>query len=292
MAEVPSLAVSWGTVQQAGLPEFLETAAQAGFDGVHLQPYQLLHNDLGGPAGVARRCADLGLTVDALDPLVRPLPGAPDPASLGSWMRRLLEVGAAECFELAVAVGARTVNVTQYGCAPSSIAVLAEVFARLCDQAADAGLELAFEFMPAVSDVASPMDAAELLALAGNPAVGRIMLDTWHLYRGGWGAADVRALPAGLIGAAQINDARLADHDDPREPPPDRLLPGEGAIPVAAVLAPVLAWHPCRTVAVEVFSRHEMSRPAIDVMRAAAERGRAALDEAAKRSAGLKEAAS
>jgi sugar phosphate isomerase/epimerase len=79
--------------------------------------------------------------------------------------------------------------------------------------------------------------AARSIIDAAGAANGRIVVDAWHLFRSGGALADLVALPPAMVGAVQLSDA-------PAEPAESllhetlsaRLLPGEGAIDLVALV--------------------------------------------------------
>jgi sugar phosphate isomerase/epimerase len=80
-----------------------------------------------------------------------------------------------------------------------------ESFAELCRQAADAGTRVAVEPMPfgQVKDLAL---GRRLVDDAGQ-ANGGLMLDLWHMARGGVDLAEIRDLPVRYIFAVELDDA-------------------------------------------------------------------------------------
>jgi len=161
-------------------------------------------------------------------------------------------------------------NVAHYMGAPTPVEALADAVAGVAQRAARHGLAVCVEFMPEGSLVDLPT-AARIVELAGAPNVG-VMLDTWHFFRTGGTPADVAALHPGTVTGLQVSDARARlfgvwTDAGVRE----RLLPGEGAIPLVEILRAVFAAHPVRDVGVEVFNTE---RPAGEMAAAA----RAALD--------------
>ncbi len=75
---------SIATVSLSGtLPEKLEAAAAAGFDGVEIFENDLLHFD-GSPAEVRRMAADLGLQILLYQPL-RDFEAMPDDLFVRNW---------------------------------------------------------------------------------------------------------------------------------------------------------------------------------------------------------------
>lgn len=116
---------------------------------------------------------------------------------------------------------------------------LADNLAAFCAQAQPHGLACNLEFMPftPVSDARIALRVVE----ASGAANARVLVDALHVLRSTTRLADLSALPARVVQYAQVCDA-------PLDPPTtveglihaarsERLLPGEGAIDIAALLA-------------------------------------------------------
>ncbi len=112
-------------------------------------------------------------------------------------------------------------------------------FAALCEAAAPHGLTCDLEFMPwtAVRDAAT---ATRITTRAGQPN-GGVLVDALHWSRSGSTLDDVSALPPERLHYAQICDGRVPGPTSVEQMIFDarceRLLPGEGGIPLAALLA-------------------------------------------------------
>jgi sugar phosphate isomerase/epimerase len=111
------------------------------------------------------------------------------------------------------------------------------------------------EFLP-IFTIGSLAAAVDLVQEVGRPNAG-VLVDTLHLARSGGTAADLRTVPPRLLPYVQLADAPAA------APPADqlrdealhgRLLPGDGALPLAAVLDAV----PDVPVSLEIRSRMVM----------------------------------
>lgn len=126
---------------------------------------------------------------------------------------------------------------------------------QLCDLAAERGLRISFEFLPfaAVSTIGSALrlfDAVEADNLG-------LVLDAWHWFRapGGPDLDAVRAIPPELIDIVQLGDAPAVPEADPvAECMYHRLLPGEGAIDIAGMVAAVHETGAAPLFAGEVFA--------------------------------------
>jgi sugar phosphate isomerase/epimerase len=88
------------------------------------------------------------------------------------------------------------------------------------------GVKPAMEFLGFVDDINTIEDALDVVTRAGHPA-GTIVLDPFHIFRGGGSAASIAKLTASQIAIVHFNDApamppRERQHDR------DRVYPGEG----------------------------------------------------------------
>jgi sugar phosphate isomerase/epimerase len=110
-------------------------------------------------------------------------------------------------------------------------------FATLVEMASAANVQATLEFGPilAVPDLPSALAA---IRYVGRPGF-RLLLDTMHLVRSGAGAADIAALDPALIGYVQLCDAPRAFtmQGYAHEAKCERLVPGEGELPLAQIIA-------------------------------------------------------
>lgn len=111
----------------------------------------------------------------------------------------------------------------------------AAALAGLCREAGRFGLTVVVEFM-AFRSIGS-LDAAVQVIEASGAANAGIVLDALHVHRTGTTRAQIAALRQGIVSHLQLCDARLAMPDDlATEARGDRLLPGEGVIPMRAII--------------------------------------------------------
>ncbi|MCP4384437.1 MAG: sugar phosphate isomerase/epimerase [Hyphomicrobiales bacterium] len=115
---------------------------------------------------------------------------------------------------------------------------MAADFAELCDQAAGIGKRIALELMP-FSNLRTIDQGLQLITDAGTTN-GGLMLDVWHLARGGIDFGEIRKVPKELIFWVEIDDA---DPDIVENLWVDtihhRRLPGEGSFDIQAFLEAV-----------------------------------------------------
>lgn len=112
---------------------------------------------------------------------------------------------------------------------------------ELALMASERAMEVTVEFVPGLT--IGNLDAA----LAAVRHVGqqnfRLLIDTMHLVRSGSGAAELASIDPALIGYVQLCDVPL----DPRNPNYgeeamfERMVPGEGELPLCEILAVVPA---------------------------------------------------
>jgi len=248
-----------GTLRAASLAEKCAAAVAGGFSAITLWPTDVERAKREGIAlaEIRRRIADHGLVVADLDALLVWLPGEVVPAGLP---------GEAEFYEIADAVGARSLNLAQGFGANVDRDRAAEALAGVCDRASEHGLLVTLEYLPwsGISDAATALAIVE----GSGRADATLMFDTWHTFRGPTDEAQLEKIPGARIGSVQINDA-------PAEPAENRiaetlsarLLPGEGAIPLARWVRWLDAIGSTAPIGVEVFSNELDALPPVEVGR-------------------------
>ncbi len=213
----------------------IEAAAAAGFRAVGLPlrsgALRPLAHEIVGNAPAVRAikvaCAATGVGIFDVESLV--LGHEPDHDGLRRTFETAAEIGASRMSCL----GAEPASGTKL-----SRAEEAERLARICRTAAGFGLSIGLEFM-LFRSIRTIGEALAVVQAAGEPNLG-VIVDALHLFRSGGTPADVAAAPANLLSHCQLCDApadapapdRLVD-----EARSGRLLPGEGAIPIAELVA-------------------------------------------------------
>lgn len=266
-----SFGLWWGTVEGASIAELAAVAGAAGFGSISVTPamYFAMREQGMSDADLKSLLADSNVSVAMIDPLIKGLPGSPDPASMAPRFRPTFEHGADDAFHAAEALGATAVNIAHYMGTPTPLEELSEAIAAIGRRAADRGLDILVEFMPegGIRDLA---DAAQIVAQVNAPNV-RIMLDTWHFFRTAGVLEHLEQLVPDSIGAVQVGDADAAAWGTGVNPPsPDRLLPGQGAVPVRDIVALARRNNPAVVVGIEVFKRAAVNAPPLARAQAAA----------------------
>jgi sugar phosphate isomerase/epimerase len=153
--------------------------------------------------------------------------------------------------EYAEALGARTVKVAGgRGKDPTNprpeelvpdVARLTDAFARLCRDAADHGTSIVLELTP-FSNVSTIEVARQIVEEADQPN-GGLLLDIWHIARGGNSYGDIKTIPSRFIGSIELDDAdaHLGGRSLWDDTVNHRKLPGGGALDVPAFISAVRA---------------------------------------------------
>jgi sugar phosphate isomerase/epimerase len=146
-------------------------------------------------------------------------------------------------------------------------------FAALAELAAQRGIRTAVEPVPGLT-VGDLPTALAALAHVGRPDF-RLLIDTMHLVRSGSSAADLAAVDPHCIGYAQLNDTTLQPrlHNYMEEAMYERMVPGEGELPLRDILAALPAdvmlelEIPQRSLALAGVSPIDRLRPCVDAAR-------------------------
>jgi sugar phosphate isomerase/epimerase len=226
---VPKLAVAHLTALELTPLEWVKQAARAGFGAVGLRLNPTSAGAIAYPSIVGseahcalrRVLADEGMTVHD----VEFIPMLPD-IDVASY---------APMFDAAADLGAGCVTVS--GDDPDA-GRLAANLAALCELAARYGLRVDLEFMR-WRHVGTLNQARSIVERAGSANLA-ILVDALHLARSGGSPGDIRALPEGMVRAAQFCDASqnepVGDEATILEARTGRLPPGEGVLPLSELL--------------------------------------------------------
>jgi len=142
---------------------------------------------------------------------------------------------------MAEALGARDVKIApEYGIEGIDLPRHVEAFADVCREASEHGTAVALEVMP-FSNVAT-LDVARAIVEGAGAPNGGLLLDVWHVVRGGIPYDQVAALPPGTIVSVELADAAAEPvgslWDDTIH---HRRRPGEGAFDLPGFVAAVRA---------------------------------------------------
>lgn len=216
-----------------GMPpvQFVELAAAAGCDSVSLmtaqqdeiQPWGFpdwsLARDAGLRRDVAARLADLGIALELGECGV--ISPHQDVTALVPAIDAFCELGAAR------------LNIATYEPDPTREA---DQVCRFAELARERGMPFCFEFSARIRPRTLDEQAA-LIERAGRPGAA-ILLDVMHFYRAGHVAADLARFDPALFPYLQLCDGPMRGEPNYiAEALHDRMVPGEGEMPVAEMLA-------------------------------------------------------
>lgn len=246
------------------LPDKLDAAAAAGFDGVEIFENDLIASPW-SPERLRDRCADLGLSVELYQPF-RDFETV-DPEALRRNLRR-----AEHKFDLMERLGAETLlvcsSVSEDAVADADLA--ADQLRALADRAERRGLRIAYEALAWGRHVDTWQRSWEIVRRADHPALG-LCLDSFHVLSRSRQQTDVSAiadLPGDKLFFLQLADAPRLRMDVLQWSRHHRLFPGQGAFDLPGFTGNVLAAGYRGPLSLEVFN---------DVFRQSAPR-RAAVD--------------
>jgi len=176
-----------------------DAAARAGFIGIGLETDDVIQwRDRIGFAGMKRVIRDAGLDYVEVEALYDWFATGDRRAASDAKRQVLLqaadELGAAQI---------KAVGDIHFGGTP--ISRLGEEFGLLCREAAKVGTQVTIEIFPGseIRDIAS---ARGIVEAAGEPN-GGLLIDIWHMARGGIPYEDIATIPPALIRHIEVDDA-------------------------------------------------------------------------------------
>ena len=211
-----------------GFAERVAASAAAGYSGMclHLRDYRALR-ETGHADTELRAVLDRhGMTDISLE-------------FLGGWFLDGAEAEVsrrdeATAYAAARAYGAHSLNVgADFGGRGLPSRHMRDSFRALCDRAATHELRIALEIVP-WSDVRDVDTALEMIEGVGNAG---LVVDCWHVFRGGIPLSDLERIPGDRIFCIQVNDAAADLRGTLPEDTRWRLPCGEGVFDLDGFLA-------------------------------------------------------
>ncbi|HOC70800.1 MAG: Inosose isomerase [Candidatus Hydrogenedentes bacterium ADurb.Bin101] len=254
------LVMNTSTIRPASLEDKLRVTAEAGWDGIELWINELEEHEKSGGnlKELGQRIKDMGLYVPNIIGLWDAMPSTPEgfEASLPATrerMRRSSEVGSLHV--AAIPAPDREDFDLNWG---------AEMYRELMRIGReDYNLQVAFEFVGFMKGV-HRLGQACAVALDANDSKACLIMDTFHLFRGGSGFNALGLIQGALIANFHFNDV---PGDIPREEQGDehRLYPGDGILPLAQVLQSLKAIGYEKALSLEIFKRDYWELPPAQV---------------------------
>lgn len=152
-------------------------------------------------------------------------------------------------------------------------------FRALCDRAQEAGTGIVLEIMPWTN--LRTIDEGLAVVSGADAANGGLLLDIWHLARGGVPYADIARVPKRFLGHVELDDADAQQVGSLLEDTLDRRrLCGEGALDVPAFIRAVRATGYDGPYGVEIISVEHRKRALEEAARLSFDTARAQFEAA------------
>jgi sugar phosphate isomerase/epimerase len=226
--------VLWAaSLRPSSLRERVAAAVAGGFGGVSVSPGDADPGRTGkdSPEEVARWAADQGVALVVVDSVIEWYPHEPP--------RRMLaatDYSVVHMLEVCGRYGVDSLGALAPFPSEAPVEELAACFARLCDRAAEHGLQVQLEFtpFPPVPDLAT---AWEIVRQAGRRN-GGVLLDSWHFFRGRPDLELLSSIPGDRIMGVQLSDGRAEFRESLlKDTFRHRELPGEGCFDLVGMLS-------------------------------------------------------
>ncbi|WP_272910922.1 bifunctional sugar phosphate isomerase/epimerase/4-hydroxyphenylpyruvate dioxygenase family protein [Falsiroseomonas oryziterrae] len=262
MTAAERLPTSIATVCLSGtLPDKLEAAAAAGFDGVEIFENDLLTFD-GTPSDVRRMCEELGLAITLFQPF-RDFEAMPEPQRSRNMDR------AERKFDTMQALGTGLILVCS-NVQPAAVddpARVASDLREMAERAAARGLRVCYEALAWGRHVRRWRQAWEIVRRADHPALG-LCLDSFHTLALGDDLSGLAGdVPGARIFFLQLADAPRLSMDVLSWSRHHRVFPGQGELPVAPFLAEVLRAGYRGPLSLEIFNDDFRAAPSRRIAR-------------------------
>ena len=246
------------------LDDRIVAAATSGYDALSVGPDDLaeLRASERGPAEAARFARETGVELAIYDAVVEWYDHEPPKRPMSG-----TGVGLDQTLSACAAFGVTLVNAVAPYPTSSPIEHVAAQFGVLCDQVSAFAAIATIEFTP-YPPVASLEAGWDVVRLAARPN-GKLLVDTWHLFRSDSDPALLREIPGERIGAVQVSDgdAELT-MALMKATVGARRLPGDGDFDLASMLDPLRESGGLTRVGPEVMTLAWGDTPTADIARA------------------------
>lgn len=240
------------------LKQVVEIASQAGYDAVEpwLDEIERARQAGETTASIRRMFADHNLAVPSLIAFPRWIVDDPDQRRRGfEEARRVMEIAAAiGCTGIAAPPAGAT--------SPPAVSLdaAAERYARLLELGAEFGVVPQLEVWGFSATLGKLSEAAYVAIESGQPDA-TLLLDVYHLYKGGSGFDTLHLVNGGHMKVFHVNDYPA---NPPREQirDSDRVYPGDGVAPWEQILSALWESGFRRYLSVEIFNRDYWQQPA------------------------------
>ncbi|MGQ9518599.1 MAG: sugar phosphate isomerase/epimerase family protein [Candidatus Fervidibacter sp.] len=251
------------TIQPATLPDKIKAAAQAGYQAIELwfSDIRNYQNEGGAIEDIVKMVQDVGLQV----PSMIALHGWMDTHG-NAYLRALDECKA--LLELAAGFGCKRVVASpsmRMEQTPLDIEDAAKRFSDLLKIGREIGVLPMMEFLGFSPKVSRVEHAWEIVKRTGDPEA-TIVLDPFHLWRGGSSLDNVPDLTGDRIGILHFNDVPAGLKRD-LVGDEVRVMPGDGHLPLKELVAEVKRRGYEGVISLELFNRNYWQQDPYEVAR-------------------------
>jgi sugar phosphate isomerase/epimerase len=256
------------------LEEEIELAADAGYDGVEvwIRRIRKYVEDGGSLADMKKRIRDLGLTVEGAIGFAAWMVEDPDRRAEG--MKHLRED-----MELVAAIGGTRIAAPPAGAnreAIDDLEAIARRYAAILELGRSTGVLPMLEIWGPSATLSRLPEAAYVVTACDDPDAS-LLLDAYHLYKGGSSFDGLRQLNGSKMSLFHLNDYPV---DPPRETISDahRVFPGDGVAPLGEILRTLYQTGFRGALSLELFNRtywnektpEQVAREGLEKMKASA----------------------
>jgi sugar phosphate isomerase/epimerase len=258
------------TIRGTAILRQIEVAALAGYGGIELWFADVdTHLASGGTiADLRHALEERGLVVPTLIYL-----GGWFDATDAVWPRIKAECG--RRLEQAAQLGARHV-IAGPPATKADVELGAERYRGLLEIGESAGALPAMEFLGFVEQFNTIESALEVVERAGHPG-GTVVLDPFHVFRGGGSLESIARLRGNQVAIAHFNDTPIAPARE-RQQDGDRVWPGDGHLNLARYLALLRQIGFDGWLSLELFREELWAQDPLDVARAGLNKMRAVVE--------------
>jgi len=253
-----TIAINASTIKPAPLLDKIKIAADVGFQAIELWNDELGEFERKGGSldKVVQELERNGLKVAS----VIALHGWID--SQGEEYKKALQE-AKRRMEQAAAVGSPFIIASPPRGEVDDMDEAARRYGELLEMGERIGVKPAMEFLGFVRGIYRIQHAWYIIQHAGRPD-GTIVMDTFHIFRGGGDFKDIETIPADKIAIFHFNDAPSSPERE-KQTDADRVFPGDGILPLKEVVRSLRRMGYSGIISLELFNPEYWQMPPEEV---------------------------
>ena len=264
------LGLNTSTIRPSGLMDKIKVAASAGYEAIELWNDDLTayEEDGGSLSDVKSALGDHGLTVPTVIALHGWLntTGYEHVQAIEETKRRMNQ---------AIAIGSQRI-VASPPMEEADLELGGKNYRELLEIGRKLGISPAMEFLGFVQGVNQVKDAWQIIERANHPD-STIVLDPFHIFRGGGETEDIQGIPAEKIAVFHFNDAPASPARE-TQTDADRVYPGDGILELGQMISILRSSGYSGVISLELFNPNyweqdplEVAKIGLDKMKAVVE---------------------